>query len=141
MDKNSLKEIIEECSNKNVKVVNTGGTSALGLLGVVLIALKLTGYISISWWWVLAPFWIPFAFAIALVLLIIITAIIFSFFSKNDDVENVIAEKENTTVVNNGIIITPNADVKNTTKSSKKKSSKKNVNNESGNAKNTDKRI
>lgn len=140
MDKNSLKEIIEECSNKNVKVVNTGGTSALGLLGVVLIALKLTGYINISWLWVLSPFWIPFAIVIMLVLLIFSVVFIFSF-SKDDNTEDTIVEKENTTVVNNGIIITPNADVKNTTKSSKKKSSKKNVNNESGNAKNTDKRI
>lgn len=141
MDKNYFKEVIEECSNKNVKVVNTGGVSALGLLGVVLITLKLTGYINISWWWALAPFWIPFAFAITLVLLIILVAIIFSFFSKNDDTENVIVEKENTTVVNSEVIITPNADVKNTTKPSKKKSSKKNIKNESGNAKNTDKRI
>lgn len=28
-----------------------------GLLGVAFVVLKLTGYISWSWWWVTAPFW------------------------------------------------------------------------------------
>lgn len=29
------------------------------LLAVLFIGLKLTGHISWSWWWVLAPIWIP----------------------------------------------------------------------------------
>lgn len=29
------------------------------ILGILFIALKLTGYIDWSWWWVLSPFWIP----------------------------------------------------------------------------------
>ena len=29
------------------------------ILGVLFIALKLTGFIAWSWWWVLAPFWVP----------------------------------------------------------------------------------
>lgn len=33
----------------------------LGLLGLIFITLKLTGVITWSWVWVLAPFWIPFA--------------------------------------------------------------------------------
>lgn len=33
----------------------------LGLLGLIFITLKLTGHIAWSWWWVLAPFWGPFA--------------------------------------------------------------------------------
>lgn len=38
---------------------NSGGSgvSILGLLGVLFIGLKLTGHITWSWWWVLAPFW------------------------------------------------------------------------------------
>ncbi len=36
---------------------NTGGVSILGLLGILFIGLKLTGYIDWSWWWVTAPFW------------------------------------------------------------------------------------
>lgn len=31
--------------------------SVLGLLGIVFVTLKLTGYIAWSWLWVLAPFW------------------------------------------------------------------------------------
>jgi len=31
------------------------------LLGLLFIGLKLGNVIAWSWWWVLAPFWIPFA--------------------------------------------------------------------------------
>ena len=30
-----------------------------GILGIIFIVLKLTGYIAWSWLWVLSPFWIP----------------------------------------------------------------------------------
>jgi hypothetical protein len=30
-----------------------------GLLFLLFLALKLTGYITWSWWWVTAPIWIP----------------------------------------------------------------------------------
>lgn len=33
----------------------------LGLLGLLFVALKLTGVIAWSWWWVTAPFWGGFA--------------------------------------------------------------------------------
>lgn len=36
---------------------SSSGVSALGLLGVLFVGLKLTGYINWSWWWVTAPFW------------------------------------------------------------------------------------
>ena len=45
----------------------SGGTSILGLLGVVFVTLKLTGYIDWSWWYVTMPFW--FGPAIILVML------------------------------------------------------------------------
>lgn len=38
------------------------------VLGVAFIVLKLTGVIAWSWWWVLAPFWIP----VAILLLVLI---------------------------------------------------------------------
>ena len=38
------------------KVTYKGG-SWVGLLGVLFVALKLTGYITWSWWWVTLPFW------------------------------------------------------------------------------------
>lgn len=38
----------------------------LGILGLIFVTLKLTGHITWSWWWVLAPFWAPLAFVLAL---------------------------------------------------------------------------
>lgn len=48
----------------------SGGVSIAGLLGIVFIVLKLTGVIAWSWWWVLAPFWIPVAIGLAVLLII-----------------------------------------------------------------------
>lgn len=45
----------------------SGGVGFFGALTLLFIALKLTGYITWSWWWVLAPMWIP----IALILLFV----------------------------------------------------------------------
>lgn len=42
------------------------------LLGLLFIGLKLTNYIAWSWWWVLAPFWGPLVFAIALFLVVLL---------------------------------------------------------------------
>ncbi len=36
-----------------------GGIGFLGLLTLVFITLKLVGYITWSWWWVLSPLWLP----------------------------------------------------------------------------------
>jgi hypothetical protein len=44
-----------------------GGIGFFSILTLIFITLKLTGHITWSWWWVLAPTWIP----LALVLLII----------------------------------------------------------------------
>lgn len=55
--------------NQNSVSVNVG-PGFLGILGLIFITLKLTDYIDWSWWWVLAPIWIPFAF-VAVVFLII----------------------------------------------------------------------
>ena len=43
---------------------DTGGVSFLGLLTLLFIGLKLTGYITWSWIWVLAPLWIPMGIAL-----------------------------------------------------------------------------
>jgi hypothetical protein len=47
--------------------VRRGGVSFTGLLAVSLIVLKLGGVLAWSWWWVLAPLWIPWALAILVV--------------------------------------------------------------------------
>lgn len=41
-----------------------GGIGLTGVLAVVFIVLKLIGVIDWSWWWVLAPIWIPWAILI-----------------------------------------------------------------------------
>ncbi|MGU3545773.1 hypothetical protein ACLBYE_22595 [Methylobacterium sp. A52T] len=39
----------------------------MGLLGILFIGLKLTGYIDWSWWWMLAPLWWPVIFVLLVV--------------------------------------------------------------------------
>lgn len=56
------------------KVNYNTGITFTGLLTVVFIALKLTGVITWSWWWVLSPIWIPWGIAIILVFIIAIIA-------------------------------------------------------------------
>ena len=43
---------------------NTSGVGFLGLLTLLFIGLKLTGHITWSWIWVLAPLWIPISIAL-----------------------------------------------------------------------------
>jgi len=49
---------------------NNGGIGFLGLLTIVFITLKLTGYIAWSWWWVLSPLWLGFVVVITIFLII-----------------------------------------------------------------------
>lgn len=56
-----------EAKKDSVTVVNRGVTP-LSLLGIAFIVLKVMGQITWSWWWVLAPFWIPVIVSIALLL-------------------------------------------------------------------------
>jgi hypothetical protein len=37
---------------------SSGGIGFVGMLTVLFVGLKLTGYIDWSWWWVLSPIWI-----------------------------------------------------------------------------------
>ena len=46
---------------KGNNVVTRGGVGFCSLLGLLFIALKLTGFIDWPWLWVLAPLWIPLA--------------------------------------------------------------------------------
>lgn len=49
--------------NAEQNLVASGGAGCLQILTIVFIVLKLTGTITWSWWLVLAPAWVPFAFA------------------------------------------------------------------------------
>ena len=54
--------------NKTSTTVNSG-ISFSGLLTVAFIVLKLCNVIQWSWWWVLAPTWIPLAFVVVVLLI------------------------------------------------------------------------
>lgn len=62
----------------NTQQTQSGGIGFCGLLTIVFITLKLTGYIAWSWWWVLSPLWIPFALVLGILLLVFIFAAFFS---------------------------------------------------------------
>ena len=53
-------------------VVINNGVGTLGLLGVAFIVMKLLGYITWSWVWVLAPFWIPLSIVLLLLIILLI---------------------------------------------------------------------
>ena len=53
-------------SNKNI---NYNGIGFCGLLTIAFIVLKLIGYISWSWIWVLSPLWISWLIAILLIII------------------------------------------------------------------------
>jgi membrane protein YdbS with pleckstrin-like domain len=59
---------------KGEKKMNTKyvGLGVCDVLGIVFIVLKLIGVISWSWWWVLAPFWIPLAIVILCAIIVAI---------------------------------------------------------------------
>lgn len=54
----------------------SGGIGFSGLLGLLLIALKLTHVIAWSWVWVLAPFWLPMVVLLVLALFVLIVALV-----------------------------------------------------------------
>lgn len=47
-----------------------------GILFVVFLVLKLTDNIDWSWWWVFAPFWIPFGILLFFTFMFVLAAII-----------------------------------------------------------------
>ena len=79
----TLEELSKRLESKNLVTVSRG-TGPLSLLGIAFIILKLLGLITWSWWWVLAPFWIPFAIILALLLFgIVVITIISAIEAKN----------------------------------------------------------
>lgn len=66
----------------NPTTTASAGFPVASLLGIAFIILKLTGYISWSWVWVLAPFWVLMALVATCLMIMFIGAIIFAFFKK-----------------------------------------------------------
>lgn len=50
----------------------SGGIGFCGFLTLLFIALKLCGVIAWSWWWVLAPLWIPVALAVIICVIVLL---------------------------------------------------------------------
>ena len=50
----------------------SSGIGFTGLLTIVFIVLKLTNYITWSWWWVLSPIWISLGITIFILLIILV---------------------------------------------------------------------
>ena len=57
---------------------NKGGIGFVGLLTILFIGLKLTGYITWSWIWVLAPIWISIIIVVIIFIIIAIIAVLSS---------------------------------------------------------------
>ena len=65
-------------SNPNVSVQ----FPIAGILGLIFITLKLTGYIAWSWLWVLSPFWIPFTIWLVLFVSAFMVFLVIDIFSR-----------------------------------------------------------
>ena len=63
-------------SNTKSSTSASGGVGFTGLLTIVFIVLKLTGYIDWSWWWVVSPMWITTIIALVIVLVIILAVFV-----------------------------------------------------------------
>lgn len=48
---------------------SSGGIGFLGMLTILFIGLKLTGYVDWSWTWVLSPLWIGFTLGVTLIVI------------------------------------------------------------------------
>jgi len=53
-----------DMANEKTSSSSSGGIGFVGLLTILFIALKLTGYIDWSWLWVLSPIWISLGLTI-----------------------------------------------------------------------------
>lgn len=67
--------------SKEVKVSSTG-TSFASLLFLLFLALKLTGVINWSWWWVTAPLWGGIAVALLFMVLVFLIAMAAAIFKE-----------------------------------------------------------
>ena len=66
-------------SDKDTNITTNGGIGFLGALTILFIALKLTHVINWSWWWVLAPLWIPAVVVLGIIAIVAIVALFVKF--------------------------------------------------------------
>lgn len=55
---------------------SSSGISFFGLMFLIFMTLKLTGYITWSWWWVTSPLWGGFAIAGVFTIIVLIITIL-----------------------------------------------------------------
>ena len=55
---------------------SSGGIGFVGLLTILFVGLKLTGYISWSWWWVLPPILLSLGMVLGLLFIILVIFVI-----------------------------------------------------------------
>ena len=120
----SLEELNKLIESRKQTVVINKGIGPLSLLGIAFVVMKIMGYITWSWWWVLAPFWIPIC--IALVLLVLIIGLVL--LAATNVVKAKVEVKEETVVTPKEEDENPKEEVKETPK--KKTSRKKKTNTE-----------
>lgn len=56
--------------------MNKGGISFFGVLYITVFVLKIMGYITLSWWWLTLPIWLP------IIIIIIIAIFGFNIFKR-----------------------------------------------------------
>lgn len=66
--------------NTKATASSSGGIGFFGLLTVLFVALKLTGYITWSWWWVLVLVWAPLALVLGVLALVLVFWLIMAIF-------------------------------------------------------------
>jgi uncharacterized protein (DUF983 family) len=59
------------------QVTSKSGVGFFGLLTILFVGLKLTGFIDWSWWAVTAPLWAPLLLVLALLAVVVILGSIF----------------------------------------------------------------
>lgn len=74
---------MESEPNHNITPVAGGTAGFWTLLGLLFIALKLTGYVSWSWWLVLLPLYGPLVLFVALVALFVMVGMVALFIDRN----------------------------------------------------------
>lgn len=55
---------------------SSGGIGFFGMLAILFIGLKLAGFVSWSWLWVLSPLWIPGIVIIAILIIALVVAVV-----------------------------------------------------------------
>ena len=60
----------------NQTQATSGGIGIFGFMFLIMFGLKLTGYITFSWWWVTAPLWGPFVALLGFGVVVFIVALI-----------------------------------------------------------------